>query len=285
MGFRQQAIRSCLIDDHLKFGPRGESVTFEWPKELVKTKRPIKITLEKRIDKTHELLIDVLTKYKEHVYPHIETKGSLGGQFFVSPSHGGRFVVFRTHINFYQWFCNASLEFLLLKGKVKGRRQGMHPHFLRGFAIDWLLGYGLSAAEVGDLMNISEKTVLEIYASKERPVNTRSALNSLQVKRLERAALEGDSSRVDLVAEVLAEKVLDVLEEAVDGRGRSAAGRAKNGRRGRRRKRKARAAGGSRLDSEAEVTSLKSENTALREENERLRRQHTPETQLSLEFG
>lgn len=286
MGFRQQAVRNCIIDVHIKFGARGESVTFEWPKELVKTKRPIRIKLERRIDKTHELLIDVLTKYKGHVYPHVVEKQdeSLGGQFFVKPNHRGKFVGFRTHTNLYQWFSNASLEFLPLKDKIEGRKEGMHPHFLRGFAIDWLLGYGLSAAEVGDLMNISQKTVLEIYASKERPVNTRSALNSLQVKRLEHEALADDSSRVNLVAEVLAARVREVLEEAEEGRGSRARGGARGRRRGRRPKRKAGAAGENRPELGAEVASPMSEVTVLTEENEKLRRQNTPETQLPLDF-
>ncbi len=216
MGCRQQAIRNCKDGCNIIFGSKGETITFYWPKAMVKTKRPISITLDKSVDKTHEMLINALWRFRQHVYPHIrKNQGQdLDGQFFVKADAAGRFICFKTHTNFYQWFSNASLKFLPLKGKIKGRKEGIHPHFLRGFAVDWLLGYGLSMAEVADLMNISEKTVRESYAGKETPVHTRSALNSLQRKRLEKETLQGGGIQMELVAEQVAGKVVKAMNKS-----------------------------------------------------------------------
>ncbi len=191
MGFRQQAVRDCKLDENLFFSSGGSVVTFTWPRWRVKNKRPIVIKLEREVDTTHKLLIAALSLFRKHVYDFIvENRAEdLHGRFFVKQNCSGRFVAFREHTGFYQWFCNATLEFLPMRGVLKGRKQGLHPHFMRGYAIDWLLDYGLSAGEVADLMNISEQMVRQVYAGRERAVNTRAALDSLQVKRLDREAL------------------------------------------------------------------------------------------------
>lgn len=233
MGFRQQAIRNCKLHENIIFGSRGKSITFQWPTWLVKTKRPILIELERGTDKTHELMIDVLFLYKEHVYPLIEKKQAydLGGQFFVRLGRGSRqFVSFKGHSNFWEWFSTASLEFLPLKGKVPGRKEGMHPHFLRGFASDWLRKYGLSAEDIADLMSISERTLKEYYFSKDLPVNTRSSLNNLQMKRMEKEALQGGGLQLELVAGQLAGKILEAIDKQSSiGGGRRRSGPSRRG--------------------------------------------------------
>jgi hypothetical protein len=191
MGVRQQALRACTIGINIIFGNVRREITFKWPRIKVKNKRPISIELVRNRDKTHELLIDMLYLFKNYVYEYIkENQGTeLKGQLFVKFNIAGKFIPFDNHKTFSQWFSEGSKEFMGLQGKIKGRKQGINPHFLRGFAADWLLDFGISDEDVADLMCISVKTLRTSYASKNRAVNTRPALDNLQMKRRERESL------------------------------------------------------------------------------------------------
>jgi hypothetical protein len=187
MGVRQQALRDCIMGVNIIFGRDRSRIAFEWPRTKVKNKRAIRIELVRGRDKTHQLLIDMLYLYKNYVYEYIkENQGvELNGQFFVKYNRAGKFITFKNHTTFSEWFSEGSKEFMDLQGKIKGRKRGINPHFLRGFAADWLLDFGLSYEDVADLMNISVRTLQTHYAGKDRPVNTRSALDNLQRKRIE----------------------------------------------------------------------------------------------------
>jgi hypothetical protein len=196
MGFRQELLRQCALGSNLILGKNARTLTFEWPPELVKNNRHIYIPLDRKVDQAFELVFEAISTFIYRVYPYLQgaQAENLEGQLFVKMTRGGRFARFKNHSDFNVFFGNATKAFLPLKGLVPGRKGGINPHFLRGFATDWLLDYGLSYAQVADLIGISEVTLRREYEDPHRRRSARPALNKIQEEseRQQRLFGEGD---------------------------------------------------------------------------------------------
>lgn len=240
MGFRQQAIRDCVLGDNIIFHPDG-SIEFKWPAHKVKNEVDIKVIIRDKRERgrvahrgTHAVLLDTLKMYHDVLYPFLATEAknggvNLNGQFFLKinvhlkPSPFPAKDVERTvkrkngevkktkleaHVLFREIFTQATRRYINYKNKLDSLEAILHPHFFRGFVIDWLvhkikLRKDLAAGYLGD----SEETVSKYYLAKNQPRDGTPALDFInQVIEDEERREKSFAAEAELKAELKAVK-------------------------------------------------------------------------------
>jgi hypothetical protein len=190
-GMRQQALRDCKLGENIKLPKRGK-LTLAWDKKQVKQSRDILICLDRVLDRgAFEILIETLDLYHDFIYPYIvENAGEdLRGQIFVKFGHDYRFYAFgpEGHKDFYQWFQRLGYEFLIYGDRLQAHPQGLNPHFLRGFAMDWIvLGLKVSINNAAEFFGVSVKTLTNIYLRKDRSSDSEPALQEIRQNSVEK---------------------------------------------------------------------------------------------------
>jgi hypothetical protein len=143
LGYRQQCLRACRVDEHVFFNP-DRSIRFEFPKEVTKNKKHIRITLSPEDHgATHGELLEILWKYYEDVYPYILRRDAgVRGHLFVTVSPlTGKFRRYKHGEDFGMCFVgwgNVHLRYENFPG-AQEQNINLHPHFFRGLCVDWLI--------------------------------------------------------------------------------------------------------------------------------------------------
>jgi hypothetical protein len=166
LGYRQQCLRLCKLGEHIIFNKDG-SITLDFPKGIVKNKKHIRLTLNRRDHgSTHGIVLETLWLYYDHVYPYVlEHDRGVDGHFFVSPTGGMN--VFRRYKtphqfrdNFGKWVA-AHIRYERFVG-AQERNLVLHPHFFRGCCVDWLMeDLGWSRDEVAFFIADEPETLKE----------------------------------------------------------------------------------------------------------------------------
>lgn len=236
MGFRQQAIRDCVLGENIMFHPDG-SVEFYWPAHKVKNEVEIKVLIRNKRQRgrvahrgTHAVLLDTLNMYHDVLYPFLAAEAKKGGvdlkgQFFLKinvhlktspfPAKDEELSVRRkngevkttkveAHVVFTEFFTLSTKRYINYKNKLDSLEAILHPHFFRGFVIDWLvhtikLRKDFAAGYLGD----SEETVSTYYLAKNQPRDGTPALDFInQIIEDEKRREKKSTAEADLKAEL-----------------------------------------------------------------------------------
>lgn len=202
LGYRQQCLRDCKLGENIIFNRDG-SITLDFPEDVTKNGKHIRITLNKRDHgHTHGLLIDLLWLYHDYVYPYVlERDEDVQGSFFVAVSpFTGLFRRFKDEGNFKTCFEDWGRAHLRYE-KFAGAQEAnlvLHPHFFRGCCVDWLLeDVGMSRDEVADFIGDEPETLKE-YINANR---VRDPSRALARRNRELRAEQAERDRPRLEAE------------------------------------------------------------------------------------
>lgn len=181
--FRQQCMRNCVFGENIIFNADG-SVTFRYPERAIKNAMEIDTTYSYADHgETHSILIDALRGHRE-VYEYIAEifGGGMEGQFF------GRVLkdTIKCYKNARQFtvdFKNRGMQFLDFKGRLLKVDFKLHPHFLRGFAIDWMYQkLGMSKEDIAKVVGCTVKVIEREYMGEERDVDSGKLLAEVNKK-------------------------------------------------------------------------------------------------------
>jgi hypothetical protein len=182
LGYRQQALRDCKVGENITFNRDG-SITFFWPKDKVKNKKPIKVVLDAKKRPYQKRLVSALWSYYRNVYPYIRQwsahRGNLGlidNQFFIHTNVHAEYECFpkgrRGGNILYRWWTYLSESHLEFDELGIENRLPFNPHFLRALCINWMKDVlGLSDEEIAEAVGDTVKVVRAAYISRERVVD------------------------------------------------------------------------------------------------------------------
>lgn len=178
-GYRQQCLRCCTVGENIIFNSDG-TITFWWPKTLVKNKRNLKAVLDGKKRPYQKKVVNALWAYYRKIYPYVmklnAANGALGlieNQFFVRFNKQHQYVRFGTDKmggkEFYNFWTNQSELHLELDKLDVEERPPFNPHFLRAFCINWMKeDLGLSDEDIAEAVGDTVKIVRSEYINKDR---------------------------------------------------------------------------------------------------------------------
>ena len=219
LGYRQQCLRACRVGEHVFFNSDG-SIRFEFPKEVNKNRKHIRITLSPgEHGATHGELLEILWRYFNDVYPYILGRDAGGrGHLFVTVSPlTGKFRRYKHGEEFGMSFVGWGSVHLRYENFPGAQEQNLNlnPHFFRGLCVDWLiedLGWTRDAVAVfiGDAPETLKAYINENMVYDATKLLTRSNL----ALGAEKAARETRHVQAELKAtRVEYEKALRAKEE------------------------------------------------------------------------
>lgn len=201
MGHRQQTLRNCEIGrgKNVEFGADG-SIHFNWKAKLIKNDWELDQVLKEWEHQTHELMLEVLTNYYKVIYcPYIlknsavdpEGRSLVANQLFVHIDRDGKFRRFHADgfADFGTRFKYWSLEFMNFDGRANIFGRGLHPHFFRGLAVDWMVNKRkVPFDKAADFFGITVKTLVYHYLRADPKKSAESALEAANAEQKAKAA-------------------------------------------------------------------------------------------------
>jgi hypothetical protein len=207
MGHRQQSLRNCEVGrgKNIEFLDDG-SIHFNWKSELVKTDVELDQVIDEWEHQSHKIMREVLTSYYQIIYrPYILKNCAIGpdgqnlvaNQLFVCLDSAGkfrRFIADKTR-DFGGRFTQWSLEFMEYGGRANTLGRGVHPHFFRGLAVDWVVNVKKVPLEkAAEYFGISVKTLVRDYLQEDPIKSAAGALSAANAKDNAKAAQEREDA-------------------------------------------------------------------------------------------
>lgn len=208
MGFRQRQIRDCVYGVNLVV--TQNSIEFTYPAEKMKKDIPFhfKADLES-CGATHGRLIQTLALFHRHAFPYVRTnlevyqaredardhKARSEDQFFVGLGNSGKFKPFdpdkdQGFTNRFKRDCRRFLKHPDLQSEAA---QMIHPHYLRGAAIDTqVIDNGMSMDAATRYFAASEETIQSKYKDRK---STKDATRDVMLLNAEIEDLEARKKR------------------------------------------------------------------------------------------
>lgn len=213
MGYRQQCLRSCVLDVHITF--TGRTIHFSWKPDEIKNKKALTGALTRgKDDRLYKPFLDALWDYHKYIYPYVQaTSGeAIGGNFFVHHTHDGSCLPFRFDDarNFYMFFVQGAREFLIFDGRLAAGARSLNPHFFRGLACDWLKDEGASNEGIADYVGDHVRTVERKYLKKKTKHDIRRAINEADDSHFAKDRREHEPALVRELVAQLKSKGLEV---------------------------------------------------------------------------
>jgi hypothetical protein len=207
MGHRQQSLRSCEIGrgKNVEFLADG-SIHFNWKSELVKTDVELDQIIEEWEHQTHEIMREVLTTYYWMIYrPYILKHSATGpngqilvaNQLFVYIDRAGQFRRFTAddERKFGARFKEWSFEFMEYGGRANLIVQGLHPHYFRGLAADWMVNeYKVPLEKAAEYFGITATTLVKEYLRVNPKKSAADALEAANAAHHAKAAKENEEA-------------------------------------------------------------------------------------------
>jgi len=179
MGYRQRQMRDCVAGVNLKVTATSVELTFA--EDQTKKGTPLHFFADlKTTGRTHGRLIHTLHLYMRHVFPYIQqnlapweapdekdrARYDPKGQVFVTQDRAGKFRRFKFYdaADFATWFKRATKTFLRDKELVRDAILLLHPHHMRGAAMDTMvIDHGMSEEGAGNYFGVSSEIVKREY--------------------------------------------------------------------------------------------------------------------------
>jgi hypothetical protein len=207
MGHRQQSLRNCEVGrgKNVEFLDDG-SIHFNWKSELVKTDVELDQVIQEWEHQTHAIMVEVLTSYYKVIYrPYILRHSAAGpngenlvaNQLFVYIDPAGKFRRFDEDDQgtFAGRFSDWSLQFIEYGGRANVLGRGLHPHYFRGLAIDWMVNERKVPLEkAAEYFGISVRTLIRDYLRANPKKSAAPALEAANAKRKAEAAKEREET-------------------------------------------------------------------------------------------
>jgi hypothetical protein len=207
MGHRQQSLRNCEVGrgKNVEFLDDG-SIHFNWKPELVKTDVELNQVIQEWEHQTHEVMVEVLTAYYRVIYRPYILKHSAAGldgedlvanQLFVYIDRSGKFRRFGKddRRKFGRRLLDWSFEFMEYGERANILGRGLHPHYFRGLAIDWMVNIRqVPLDKAAEYFGISVKTLVRDYLRGDPKKSAAPALEAANAEYKEKASKEREEA-------------------------------------------------------------------------------------------
>lgn len=187
IGYRQQAIRKCVLDDNIRF-LRDGAVILHFDRNKVKNKRVLHMEIRPLEGGTHERLRKVLILYYKKIWPYLEQRGGskLQRHFFAHFDGNTEFFrKFKDAMDYAGFFKKCVRQFINVQDLETNMQDAIHPHFIRGVCTDWMvLDLGMTIAEAATVLGDTEQVVAREYLDRNRVYDATPAFNRINAARL-----------------------------------------------------------------------------------------------------
>lgn len=212
MGHRQQSLRNCEVGrgKNVEFLDDG-SIHFNWKPELVKTCVELDQVIQEWEHQTHEVMVEVLTAYYKVIYRPYILKYSAAGpdgedlvanQLFVYIDNSGKFRRFGEddETKFGKKFRDWSFKFMEYGERANILGRGLHPHYFRGLAIDWMVNdRKVPLEKAAEYFGITVKTLERHYLRADPKKSAAGALQAANAEYKEKAWKEREEALLKLL--------------------------------------------------------------------------------------
>lgn len=207
MGHRQQSLRECEVGrgKNVEFADDG-SIHFNWKSHLVKTDVELDQVIQEWEHQTHKIMVEVLTTYYRVIYRPYIIKHSVAGpggenlvanQLFVYIDRSGKFRRFDKddQCTFAERFVDWSFMFMDYGGRANILGRGLHPHYFRGLAIDWMVNVRkVPLDKAAEYFGISVKTLVRDYLRADPKKSAAPALEAANAEYKEKASKQREAA-------------------------------------------------------------------------------------------
>jgi hypothetical protein len=246
MGHRQQSLRSCEVGrgKNVEFADDG-SIHFNWKSDLVKTDVELDQVIQEWEHQTHATMVEVLMSYYRVIYrPYILKHGAVGpdgenlvaNQLFVYIDRSGNFRRFgeNDQTRFLNRLRDWSFMFMKYGDRANVIGRGLHPHYFRGLAVDWMVNdrrvpldkaaeyFGISVATlIRDYLRVNPKKsaapALEAANAKDKAEAAKEREEALQKQLSDKeAAHQEELARKDKQLEEKDRRIYELQDQLID---------------------------------------------------------------------